>query len=185
MAQLPRLSNREWDVLKLLLQGKSNKQIAVSLDISVRTVEFHLKNIYAKFQVRSRIELILKLGNATGGFETEKLGHSTVDGMREIAENGVKLNSRMGWVTSLRDTISVIGKQLEMKRFLNRNKGDLMKSSLTNVLIALGIIVIGVGIAAAGIYIGEIDDAPGAALLGILLMLGSLVLGVRTARRKA
>ena len=60
-----------------------------------------------------------------------------------------------------------------------------MKSSVTNVLMALGLIAIGVGIAAAGIYIGEADDAPGAALIGILLMIGAVVLGVRTARRKA
>lgn len=37
---------------------------------------------------------------------------------------------------------------------------------------------------AAGIYIGDTDDAPGAALIGILLMIGAVVLGVRTARRK-
>jgi DNA-binding CsgD family transcriptional regulator len=185
MAHLPRLSNREWDVLKLLLQGKSNKQIASSLDISVRTVEFHLKNTYAKFQVRSRIELILKLGNATGMFETEKLVRSTVDSMREVAENGVKPNSRTGWATSFKDTISIIGRKLEMKQFSTRNKGDLMKFSVANTLIALGLIAIGVGIAAAGIYIGETDDAPGAALLGILLMLGALALSVRTVRRRA
>jgi len=60
-----------------------------------------------------------------------------------------------------------------------------MKFSVTNVLIALGLIAIGIGIAAAGIYIGETDDAPGAALIGILLMIGAVALGVRTARRKA
>ena len=60
-----------------------------------------------------------------------------------------------------------------------------MKSSLTNVLMALGLIAMGIGIAVAGIYIGETDDAPGAALIGILLMIGAVVLGVRTARRKA
>ena len=38
-----------------------------------------------------------------------------------------------------------------------------MKSSVTNILIALTFIAIGVGMAAAGIYIGETDDAPGAA----------------------
>ena len=59
-----------------------------------------------------------------------------------------------------------------------------MKSSATNILMAIGLIAIGVGIAVAGIYIGEIDDAPGAALLGILLMIGAVALGVRTARRK-
>jgi len=119
MAQFPRLSNREWEVVKLLLQGKSNKLIASSLGISDRTVEFHLKNIYAKFQVRSRIEFILKLGNATGGLEVEKLGHSTVDGKGEVAENRDRLNSRMGWATSFRDPLSIIGKELEMKNLLN------------------------------------------------------------------
>jgi hypothetical protein len=59
-----------------------------------------------------------------------------------------------------------------------------MKSSVTNVLVALGLIAIGVGIAAVGIYVGETDDAPGAALIGILLMIGAVALGVRTARRK-
>ena len=60
-----------------------------------------------------------------------------------------------------------------------------MKSSLTNILLALGLIAIGVGIAIAGIYVGETDDAPGAALMGILLMISAVVLGVRTAQRKA
>lgn len=115
MTQFPRLSNREWDVLKLLLTGKSNKLIASSLGISTRTVEFHLKNIYAKFQVSSRIELILKLGNTTGRLETEKLGSSTVAGMEGNAENRDKLNLRMGWAASFRDTVSRIGKELEMK----------------------------------------------------------------------
>jgi hypothetical protein len=59
-----------------------------------------------------------------------------------------------------------------------------MKSSATNFAIALGLVAIGVAFAAAGIYIGDTDDAPGAALLGILLMIGAVALGVRTARRK-
>ena len=59
-----------------------------------------------------------------------------------------------------------------------------MKSSVANVLMALCLIAVGVGVAVAGIYIGEIDDAPGAALLGILLMIGAVVLGMRLARRK-
>jgi hypothetical protein len=59
-----------------------------------------------------------------------------------------------------------------------------MKTSVTNVLMAFGLIAIGVGMAAAGIYIGETDDAPGASLFGILLMIGTVALGVRTARLK-
>ncbi len=119
MLQVNRLSNREWEVVKHLLQGKSNKLIALSLGISDRTVEFHLKNVYAKFQVSSRIELILKLGNATGNANTEKLGYSTVDRLGENTENKGRLNSRMDWTTSLRDTVSIIGKELEMKNILN------------------------------------------------------------------
>ncbi len=119
MAQFPRLSNRESEVIKHLLQGKSNKLIASSLGVSDRTVEFHLKNIYAKFQVSSRIELILKLGNTTGGLETAKLGHSAVADSGEVAENRDRLNLRMNWAASLQETVSIIGKELEMKTFLN------------------------------------------------------------------
>jgi hypothetical protein len=64
-------------------------------------------------------------------------------------------------------------------------KEGTVKSSVTNRLMAVGFVVIGLAFAAAGIYIGETDDAPGAAALGILLMIGSVVLGVRAARRKA
>lgn len=59
-----------------------------------------------------------------------------------------------------------------------------MKSSVTNLVMAVGIVAIGVAIAAAGIYIGDTDDAPGAALMGIVVMIGAVVLGVRIARRK-
>ena len=84
------LSKREKEVLKLVLQGKGNKQIALFLDISVRTVEFHLKNIYAKFEVSSRIELLLKLGHTLGAIKIEELGYSTVDkqGKRPKIEMG-------------------------------------------------------------------------------------------------
>ena len=59
-----------------------------------------------------------------------------------------------------------------------------MKSSHKNLVMAICLIAIGVVICAGGIYIGETDDAPGAALIGILLLIGSVVLGVRIARRK-
>src|ERR1044071_4105360 len=94
-----KLSKREKEVLELVLQGKSNKQIALSLDISVRTVEFHLKNIYAKFQVSSRVELILKLGHATDAVKIKELGYSTVDRRQEHAENRGRFNSQMDWAT--------------------------------------------------------------------------------------
>lgn len=120
MEQFPRLSNREREVAQLLLEGKSNKLIASSLTISDRTVEFHLKNIYAKFQVSSRIELVLKLGNAPDWLEAEKLGLSTVAGKAEVAENRDRLNSR-NWATSLREAVSLISQELKMKTFWNSN----------------------------------------------------------------
>lgn len=60
-----------------------------------------------------------------------------------------------------------------------------VKPSVTNLVKAGGLIAIGVALAATGIYIGDTDDAPGAALLGIVLMIGAVALAVRTARRKA
>ena len=111
------LSKREKEVFKLVLQGKSNKQIALTLDIAVRTVEFHLKNIYAKFQVSSRIELILKLGHTTGSVKIEELGYSAVDRMGENTENRDKLNPQMDW-TTFRSAVSIIGKELIMKVIL-------------------------------------------------------------------
>jgi DNA-binding CsgD family transcriptional regulator len=111
------LSKREKQVVTLVLQGKSNKQIALALGISVRTVEFHLKNIYAKFQVSSRIELILKLGQAAGAPKIEELGSSTVARRGEKAKNGDKLNPLMDW-TTFRGAVSIIGKELVMKAIL-------------------------------------------------------------------
>ncbi len=51
-----------------------------------------------------------------------------------------------------------------------------MKASVTNVVKGIGLAIIGVAIAAAGIFLGEYDDAPGASLIGILLMIGAVVL---------
>jgi DNA-binding CsgD family transcriptional regulator len=111
------LSKREKEVFELVRQGKSNKQIALTLDLSVRTVEFHLKNIYAKFQVSSRIELILKLGPATEATKIEKLGESTVEWREGKSENVGRFNSQMDWV-SFRRAVAIIGKELIMKAIL-------------------------------------------------------------------
>ena len=51
-------------------------------------------------------------------------------------------------------------------------------------VIAIGLVVLGVAICATGIYVGEADDAPGAALIGVLLMIGAVALGVKVARRE-
>jgi DNA-binding NarL/FixJ family response regulator len=53
------LSRREREVLTLLAQGLSNKEIAQRLYLSVRTVEGHLVNVYGKLGVHSRTEAAL------------------------------------------------------------------------------------------------------------------------------
>lgn len=53
------LTEREREVLVQLAQGKTNKDIAQSLMISVRTVEAHLRSIYGKLEVNSRTEAAL------------------------------------------------------------------------------------------------------------------------------
>jgi DNA-binding CsgD family transcriptional regulator len=119
MAQPKPLSDREWEVVEQVLQGKSNKMIASSLGISRRTVEFHLKNIYAKYEVRSRIELVLKLGSTTGDGKIQKLGSSTVDAPQESAENRDTPYSPTDWAKSFRETVSMLGTELQVKNLLN------------------------------------------------------------------
>lgn len=53
------LTEREQEVLKLLAEGKTNKEIADALIISDRTVQTHLSNIFSKMDVSSRTEAVL------------------------------------------------------------------------------------------------------------------------------
>lgn len=50
------LSPRENEVLKLVAEGRANKEIAMDLGISVQTVRVHVKHIYEKLHIRSRVE---------------------------------------------------------------------------------------------------------------------------------
>jgi DNA-binding CsgD family transcriptional regulator len=55
---LKELTDRELDVIKLLVGGNTNKQIADILCISVFTVQTHRKNIYQKLHLKGVNELV-------------------------------------------------------------------------------------------------------------------------------
>ena len=61
MSELNQFSPSEQKVIEQLLQGKSNKQIALALNIAEGTVESHLTKVYAKLGVGSRVEAIIHL----------------------------------------------------------------------------------------------------------------------------
>ncbi|CEK13169.1 response regulator containing a CheY-like receiver domain and an HTH DNA-binding domain [Chthonomonas calidirosea] len=51
-----RLTRRELEVLTLIIEGKSSKEVADLLFVSKRTIDFHLANIYNKLQVNNRVQ---------------------------------------------------------------------------------------------------------------------------------
>lgn len=53
-----RLTPREREIVQLLAEGKSNKEVATALNISVKTAETHRSRIMAKLQLRSIGELV-------------------------------------------------------------------------------------------------------------------------------
>ena len=61
MGTTNQFTDRERAVIDHLLQARTNKQIALALRVSVRTVEYHLGRIYSKLGVASRAEAIVRL----------------------------------------------------------------------------------------------------------------------------
>lgn len=54
--QIVKLTKREVEVLTLVIEGKSSKEVADQLFVSKRTVDFHLANIYDKLNVTNRVQ---------------------------------------------------------------------------------------------------------------------------------
>ncbi len=53
------LSPRQAEIVKHLLRGESDKQIARALEISVPTVRTHMGRLFQKFDLNDRVELVL------------------------------------------------------------------------------------------------------------------------------
>lgn len=60
---LHQLTSREKEVSLLLIEGNTYKQVAYHLHISTDTVRQHIKNIYRKLQINSRVQLIREFRN--------------------------------------------------------------------------------------------------------------------------
>jgi DNA-binding NarL/FixJ family response regulator len=54
----PSLTARQQEVLNLLSQGMSNAEIGSALHVTEHTVEFHVRQLFAKFHARSRLEVV-------------------------------------------------------------------------------------------------------------------------------
>jgi len=55
MATLSDLTQRELQILHLVLAGQTNKSIAAELYVCEKTIEFHLSHIYTKIDVHTRL----------------------------------------------------------------------------------------------------------------------------------
>jgi DNA-binding CsgD family transcriptional regulator len=62
-----KLTRREEEVLSGLMKSLANKEIAANLNLSERTVKFHVSSLLAKFRVRGRMELVRKASCYSAG----------------------------------------------------------------------------------------------------------------------
>ena len=65
-SQVENLSDREKEVLELVMHGFGNKAIADRLGVTVAAVKWHLQHIYEKLHVHSRTEAALKFKQGQG-----------------------------------------------------------------------------------------------------------------------
>lgn len=140
-------SKREKEVFELLLEGKGNKQIAVALNISIGTVEFHLTKIYAKLGVSSRAEAIIRfsqLGNSLDTITSEDIGRdaSGIPGQygESLVEN-IKLNAHNGSEQNLPI----------LQTLIMKTKADFLRKNQTPI--TLGIIIALASIIVISLYL--------------------------------
>src|SRR4029077_14789919 len=79
-AKLPvPLSRRQHEVLSAVAQNLTNKEIAGRLNVSVRTVKFHVSALLVKFEVRGRVDLMLEAADLVSpdSIHRRKAGHES------------------------------------------------------------------------------------------------------------
>lgn len=71
------LTRRQLEVLSLVLEGKSNKEIAYALCCSKRTIDFHLAKTYERLQVSNRVQALNRV--LTLGIDLPEIVEKGVD----------------------------------------------------------------------------------------------------------
>ncbi len=59
MPEVSRLTSREREVLQLLSEGRTNKEISITLDVAVKTIETHRSHMMSKLKLHSVAELVM------------------------------------------------------------------------------------------------------------------------------
>ena len=79
------LSRRETEVVVLVLQGLTNKQVADKLCVAEKTIKFHLTNIYKRMKIsrRSQIVWTLPLSDFVEKFKDKKSSFNNSEGSEE------------------------------------------------------------------------------------------------------
>jgi DNA-binding NarL/FixJ family response regulator len=74
-ARLIVLTRREREVMQLIMQGYTNRQIAHALGIAEHTIERHLTNLYRKLEVTNRTSAALKFLHVSRHAENGSTGN--------------------------------------------------------------------------------------------------------------
>lgn len=62
-ATISQLTKREFEVLQLVVKGMDNQEIAQSLALSEQTVRNYVSHVYAKLEVKNRVQAVLRAIN--------------------------------------------------------------------------------------------------------------------------
>jgi WD40 repeat protein/DNA-binding CsgD family transcriptional regulator len=126
LSMVEQLTLREQEILQLIVEGRSNKEIADKLFVTVATVKWHIRQVYGKLGVRSRVQAIVRareLDLLVSGETTVDVASTTHEG-HTIAlpepENPYK-GLRAFQVTDARD---FFGREDLIAKLVERMRGD-------------------------------------------------------------
>ncbi len=147
MSQDGLFSPGEKKVIEHLLQGKGNKQIALALGISERTVEFHLNHIYSKLNVSSRGEAIVELTRIHA--QSERDVHSSQNSPLGVSTGGIPEESTVAEIV-----------QPEYKNSTEQVMPKRKKRKVASWIIwSLLLVIIGIAVATV-LYVEKSKESP-------------------------